>query len=207
MGYPANQKERMIAGLPYLAWKDGLPEARARAQALCQQYNRTAPDETEARARLLDQLLGAHGADPVIEPNFRCDYGFNITVGDNFGANYDCIFLDVAPITIGDNVLLAPRVGLYTAGHPLHAGARDSGYEYGRPITIGDSVWLGAGAIVCPGVSIGSRTVVGAGSVVRRDLPEGVLAAGNPCRVIRPITEEDARYYFKDLPFDVDWQA
>ncbi len=200
-----DERERMVAGLPYRAWKDGLPEARLRAKRLWTKYNSMDFEDEAGRAAVLDELIGKHGKHFYIEAPFRCDYGTYITLGENFYANYNCTILDIAPVTIGDNVMLAPGVGIYTAGHPVHPDARRSGYEYGRPITIGDDVWIGANSVICPGVTIGSGAVIGAGSVVTRDIPANVVAAGNPCRVLRTITEEDKKYYFRDLEFDVDW--
>lgn len=200
-----DERERMVAGLPYRAWKDGLPEARLRAKRLWTKYNSMDFEDEAGRAAVLDELIGKHGKHFYIEAPFRCDYGTYITLGENFYANYNCTILDIAPVTIGDNVMLAPGVGIYTAGHPVHPDARRSGYEYGRPITIGDDVWIGAHSVICPGVTIGSGAVIGAGSVVTRDIPANVVAAGNPCRVLRTITEKDKKYYFRDLEFDVDW--
>ena len=153
-------------------------------------------------SELLREILGSVGQNAVVLPPFRCDYGKNISVGDNFYANYNLIILDVAPVTIGNNVFIAPNVAIYTAGHPLHAKPRNAMLEYGIPMSIGDDVWIGGNAVICPGANIGSRSVIGAGSVVTRDVPEGVLAAGNPCRVIREITDDDMEYYFKKQKFD-----
>lgn len=186
-----DERERMVAGLPYRAWKDGLPEARLRAKRLWTKYNSMDFEDEAGRAAVLDELIGKHGKHFYIEAPFRCDYGTHITLGENFYANYNCTILDIAPVTIGDNVMLAPGVGIYTAGHPVHPDARRSGYEYGRPITIGDDVWIGAHSVICPGVTIGSGAVIGAGSVVTRDIPSDSFAAGVPCRVIRRITESD----------------
>ena len=183
--------ENMLSGRLYLAGDAALSAARLRAQTLCRRYNDTFPGQLEQRRDILRQLLGTVGDECCIEPTFRCDYGSQITIGDCFYANYDCIFLDVAPITIGSHVLLGPRVCLYTAGHPIAAEVRDTGLEFGSPITIGDSVWLGGNTVVCPGVRIGSGSVIAAGSVVTRDMPPGVIAGGNPCRVLRPITDAD----------------
>ena len=154
-------------------------------------YHQLDPTDWDSRTQILQELLGHLGEDSWIEPPFRCDYGTQISIGDHFFANYDCIFLDVAPITIGNQVMFGPRVCLYTAGHPLDAATRNTGLEFGKPIAIGDDVWLGGNVVVLPGVTIGAGTVVAAGSVVRRDLPPHVLAAGNPCQVLRPITEAD----------------
>ena len=196
-----SQRERMLAGLPYKPWLDGLPEARERAQRLCYEYNHLPPERWGERESLLKQLLGKTGRKLTVEPDFHCDYGANITVGENFYANFNLVILDVAPVTIGDNVLLAPNVSLYTAGHPVHPDSRNSGYEYGQPIVIEDDVWLGGSVTVVPGVTIGRGAVIGAGSVVTKDIPPRVLAAGNPCRVVRPITEGDRTYYYKNWPF------
>ena len=138
----------------------------------------------------------------MVVPPFYCDYGSHIEVGENFFANYNCTILDVAPVKIGDNVLFGPNVSLYTAGHPLHPVSRNSAYEYGISITIGDNVWLGGNVVVTPGVHIGNNVVIGAGSVVTKDIPDNMVAAGNPCRIIREITEEDKKYYYKDREFD-----
>ena len=152
---------------------------------------------------LIFKLIGLkHGRGTFIDTPFRCDYGNHITVGDNFYANTNCIIIDVAQVTIGSNVKFGPNVSVITAGHPVHAQIRSTAYEYGVPITIGDNVWIGAGAIILPGVSIGSDTVIGAGSVVTKDIPEKTVAAGNPCKVIKQITDDDKKYYYKSREFD-----
>ena len=196
-----NQKERMRAGLPCRAELDGLPQERERARRLCYEYNHLPPERWGERTELMKQILGKTGQRLFIEPDFHCDYGTNITVGEDFYSNFNLVILDVAPVTIGDNAQFAPNVSLYTAGHPIHPDSRRSGYEYGQPITIGNDVWLGGGVTVLPGVTIGDGAVIGVGSVVTKDVPPMVLAAGNPCRVIRPITEEDRRYYCKERTF------
>lgn len=147
-------------------------------------------------------ILGKMGNNVTILPPFRCDYGNNIEVGDNFFANYNFIVLDVAKVTFGNNVFIGPNVAVYTAGHPIHPTIRNTGYEYGIPIEVGDNVWIGGNVVILPGVKIGSGSVIGAGSVVNEDIPENVIAAGNPCKVIREITDEDTKYYFKDRQFD-----
>lgn len=152
--------------------------------------------------RTVKELLGGSDDSTMINPPFYCDYGKNIFVGKNFFANFNCTILDVAKVTIGDNCFLAPGVGIYTAGHPIHPEIRNSGYEYGIGITIGDNVWIGAQSVICPGVHIGSGVVIGAGSVVTHDIPDMVVAAGNPCRVLRSITDEDKLYYFKNRRID-----
>ncbi len=187
-------KERMTQGKLYRV-NDALMEDLMRARRLLRLFNSTSEEQGEYRAQLLRELFGSIGEDVYIEPTFRCDYGCNITVGNRFFANYDCIILDVCPVTIGNNVMLGPRVGIYTPLHPLDAVVRSTLVEYGKPIEIGDDVWIGGNAVVNGGVKIGSGTVIGSGSVVTRSIPSGVLAAGNPCRVLREITEEDAVYW------------
>lgn len=199
-----NQKERMLAGLPYKAWMDGLEEERLETRKKLFQYNHLNPEDGKLRDRLIRQLLGKSGSSVYIEPPFHCDYGSHIEAGDNFYANFNCTILDVGRVIIGNNVMLAPNVAIYTAGHPIHPSSRNSGYEYGIPVTIGDNVWIGGNTVVNPGVHIGNNVVIGAGSVVTKDLPDDVIAVGNPCRVLRKITEEDRKYYFKKLEFDVD---
>lgn len=185
------ERERMLSGQLYDAGDETLTAARGRAKRLTWRYHQLDPTDWDSRTQILQELLGHLGEDSWIEPPFRCDYGTQISIGDHFFANYDCIFLDVAPITIGNQVMFGPRVCLDTAGHPLDAATRNTGLEFGKPIAIGDDVWLGGNVVVLPGVTIGAGTVVAAGSVVRRDLPPHVLAAGNPCQVLRPITEAD----------------
>jgi maltose O-acetyltransferase len=183
----SDMKERMLRGELYLATDPELVAERARAQALLERYNATADAEGDERARLLRLLLGDVGEGVVIQPTFRCDYGSNISIGAGTFVNYDCVLLDVVPIRIGAACQIATRVQLLAATHPVDPEARRAGWESGSPITIGDNVWLGGGVIVCPGVSIGDDTVVGAGSVVTRDLPPGVVAFGNPARIHRSL--------------------
>lgn len=152
----------------------------------------------------IKNILGKTGEEVFIEQPFRCDYGKNIEVGNNFFANYNCVILDVGRVVIGENVMFAPNVSIYTAGHPIHPESRNSGYEYGIEVTIGDNVWVGGSVVINPGVKIGNNVVIGSGSVVTKDIPDNVIAVGNPCRVIREITEEDRKYYFKDREFDVE---
>lgn len=187
MGEPTNHRERMLAGLPYRADRDGLPEERAACQRVLRAYNDLPPERQDERERLLRGLLGGCGPGVDIQPPLRCDYGWNIHVGANFFANYNLTVLDVAPVTVGDGCMIAPNVGIYTASHPVDPAARAAGWEYGKPVSIGDNVWIGAGAIILPGVRIGDNAVIGAGSVVTRDIPANVVAAGNPCRVLRAI--------------------
>lgn len=199
-----NQKERMLKGLPYKAWLDGLSEERMEAKLKIYEYNMYRPDKKEEMKTLIKSILGKTGQEIHIEQPFHCDYGTNIEVGENFYSNYNCIMLDVGKITIGKNVMFAPNVSIYTAGHPVHPDSRNSGYEYGMPVTIGDNVWIGGSVVINPGVTIGNNVVIGSGSVVTKDIPDNVIAVGNPCRIIREITEEDRKYYYKNLEFDVD---
>jgi maltose O-acetyltransferase len=159
--------------------------ARARASRLLARYNRTSADDSEERSQILNELLGRVGQGTVIEPPFHCDYGSNIAVGERFYANVGCVFLDCAPVTIGDRVQLGPQVQLLAVSHPLDRALRATGLEYGEPIEIGDDAWLGGGAIVLPGVTIGEGAVVGAGSVVTRDVAAETVVAGNPARPLR----------------------
>jgi maltose O-acetyltransferase len=184
-------KERMLRGELYLADDPELIDDRARAQALLERYNSTRDLETDERDRLLRELLGEVGDGVVVKPTFRCDYGSHISIGAGTFVNYDCVMLDVVPIRIGSACQLATRVQLLAAAHPIDPVPRRRGWEYGRPITIGDNVWLGGGVIVCPGVTIGDDTVVGAGAVVTRDLPAGIVAFGTPAVVHREIGGRD----------------
>ncbi len=179
------EKAKMLAGELYLAADAELVAERLRSRRLARLYNATIETEDAQRREILGQWLGAIGGSIAIEPPFQCDYGSNIFVGHNFYANFGCILLDCAPIEIGDNVLLAPNVQLYTAHHPTDPQIRLTGKELASPITIGHNVWLGGGVIVCPNVRIGDNTTIGAGSVVTKDIPDNVIAVGNPCRVIR----------------------
>lgn len=189
------EQKRMVSGLLYNSLDAELVKRRQNAQRLCRLYNQTTEQNTVYRRQLLTELLGTTGRAVYIEPTFRCDYGFNIHVGENFYANYDCVMLDAAEIRIGNNVMLAPRVGLYTAAHPIDAGVRNTYLEFAKPITIGDNVWIGANSSIVPGGCVGNNTVIGAGSVVTKNIPDNVVAAGVPCRVIKEITPEDARFW------------
>ena len=199
-----NQKDRMLCGLPYKAWLDGLEDEREACKRKVYALNMLPPEERDRIPELLKDLFGRTGDNVWLEPPFHCDYGWNIEVGENFFANYGLTILDVGKVTIGKNAQIAPNVSIYTAGHPIHPDSRNSGYEYGLPITIGDNVWIGGNAVILPGVVIGDNAVIGAGSVVTKNIPSNCIAAGNPCRVIREITDEDRMYYYKDREFDVD---
>lgn len=185
----------MLSGKLYIARDDELLKENLNARILTRKFNNSKPEEYDLRAEILAQLLEKTGDNYYIEPPFHCDYGKNITVGNNFYANFDCLFLDVNKIIIGNNVMLGPRVCLYTAGHPIDAEIRNSQLEYGKPIIIGNDVWIGGSVIINPGITIGNNVVIGSGSVVTKDIPSGVIAAGNPCKVIRKINEKDKEYW------------
>ena len=207
------EKEKMLAGLPYDPADHTLAADRCRAQTLCRRICLDPFGEAAARTALLKELFGSTGTDVYVEPNFRCDYGYNIHVGEGFYANYDCIMLDSAPITIGDGCRFGPRVSLITATHPVEAERRcwrdDIPYEgeYARPITIGDNCWIATNVTIIGGVTVGCGSVIGAGSVVTKDIPDWSIAAGNPCRVIRRITESDRRKLFHEEEIDEEaWE-
>lgn len=189
------EKEKMLSEQLYQASDATLKADMKRARQLTRLFNTSTEEQLDYRTTLLKQLFAKTGEQLYIEPNLRCDYGSNITVGDAFYANYDCVLLDVAPITIGENVMFGPRVSLLTASHPLDATVRISGLEYGEAITIGDNVWLGGSVTVNPGVTIGANTIIGSGSVVTKTIPANVIAAGNPCRVIRELTVADQQLW------------
>jgi maltose O-acetyltransferase len=180
-------RQLMLAGEPYWPGCSELSAARRRARALLARFNGAAPEASEERLAVLRELLGAWGKGSILNPTLRCDYGFNVFVGDNCFFNFDCVLLDCNRIDIGDDVQVGPGVHIYTATHPLDAVQRRAGYETAQPVRIGSGVWLGGRAVVCPGVTIGENTVVGAGSVVVHDLPAHVLAVGNPCQVKRSL--------------------
>jgi maltose O-acetyltransferase len=183
-----SEREKMLAGELYDPLDLELVRGRERARDLCQALNASREAEQEQRRSILKELFGAGGDSVWMQPPFFCDYGANIRLGERVFFNFNCVVLDVCPVVIGDFTLFGPAVQIYTAMHPMNASLRRQ-QEFGKPIEIGSDVWVGGGAIICPGVKIGSRSVVGAGSVVTKDLPADVFAAGNPCRVIRQITE------------------
>lgn len=193
------EKEKMIAGKLYRAFEEELVEERQAAKELIFEFNALHPSKIEQRNEIIKRLFGKTGKNFIIEPPFRCDYGYNISIGENFYANYNCTIIDCAKVTIGDNVFIAPNVSLFTAGHPIHPDVRNDQLEYAIPISIGNNVWLGGGAIVNPGVTIGDNTVIGSGSVVTKDIPANVIAVGNPCRVKRKITEKDKTNFLEML--------
>lgn len=199
-----NQKDRMLHGLPYKAWLDGLEEERELCKEKVYELNMLAPKERNRIPEILKKLFGRTGENVWVEPPFHCDYGWNIEVGENFFANYGLTVLDVGKVTIGDNAQIAPNVSIYTAGHPIHPDSRNSGYEYGIPITIGNNVWIGGNVVILPGVTIGNNVVIGAGSVVTKDIPDNMIAMGNPCKVTRTITDQDRDFFYKERKFDVE---
>ena len=197
-----SEKEKMISGKPYKAFGDELLAERQYAKEMIFDFNSLRPNQIDERNEILKRLLGKTKDKYFIEPPFRCDYGYNIEIGENFYSNYNLVILDCAPVKIGDNVLIGPNVSIYTAGHPLHYEIRNQEYEYAFPIIIGDNVWIGGNVVINPGVSIGENSVIGSGSVVTKDIPNNVIAIGNPCKVLRVITDDDKHYYFKNLKIE-----
>ena len=182
------EKEKMLAGLLYDAGGDlQLIRERSECKELCHDYNLLRPKDLQTREELLHRILGHIEGNILLEQPFHCDYGYNIRVGHNFYANHNLVILDCAAVTFGDNVFIAPNCGFYTAGHPIEPEQRRMGLEYAQPITVGNNVWIGAAVSVLPGVSIGDNCVIGAGSVVNRDIPANSVAVGNPCRVVKTI--------------------
>lgn len=194
-------RQRRDAELPYIFDRE-IAQEMLQSRQILNRLNKADYTDYATIRKAVAELLGGSDESTMINPPFYCDYGKNIFVGKNFFANFNCTILDVAKVTIGDNCFLAPGVGIYTAGHPIHPQVRNSGLEYGIGITIGNNVWIGAQSVICPGVHIGSGVVIGAGSVVTHDIPDMVVAAGNPCRILRQITEQDKQFYFKDRPLD-----
>lgn len=189
-GYPAmTEKEKMLSGMIYDANNDpGLIAERLECKEMCHDYNALRPKDTARREALLKSILGKTGDNLLIEQPFYCDYGYNIEVGENFYANFNLVILDEAPVKFGNNVFIAPNCAFYTAGHPIDPTERNKGLEYARPITVGNNVWIGGNVSVLPGVNIGDNCVIGAGSVVVKDIPAGSVAVGNPCKVIKSIS-------------------
>lgn len=188
------EKEKMMRQMMYDANYDKeLLEERKLAKELCYDFNQLRPNEEEAQKDIIRRLFGVTPENFTIIAPFWCDYGYNIEIGENFFANHNMVVLDCAKVKFGNNVFVAPNCGFYTAGHPIDAERRNQGLEYAYPITVGDNVWIGAGVQVMPGVTIGSNVVIGGGSVVVKDIPDNVVAVGNPCRVVRSITDEDRR--------------
>ena len=189
-----NNNDRMLKGLAYRV-DDVLLEKQKECRKILQRLNFADWSDFEEISKIVKELLGK---DAFINPPFYCDYGFNIEVGNNLYVNYNCTIIDVAKVKIGDNCMFGPNVSIYTAGHPIFPDTRNSSFEYGKEITIGNNVWLGGNVVVCPGVHIGNNVVVGAGSVVTKDIPDDFVVAGNPPKVIRKISEDDRRRLFRD---------
>lgn len=190
------EKEKAAQGLLYNANYDSeLISERIYIKGLCYDYNQLHPSKIDERNALLKKILGKTKGAFLIEQPFVCDYGYNIEIGENFYANHNLIILDCAKVTFGDNVFIAPNCGFYTAGHPLDFERRNQGLEFAYPISVGNNVWIGGNVAVIPGVTIGDNTVIGAGSVVTKDIPSGVIAVGNPCRVLREINDGDKENY------------
>lgn len=195
------EKEKMLIGEPYKAFGEELFEERQNAKGLIFELNSLYPKQVNERNEIIIRLFGKTGKRFFIEPPFRCDYGYNIYIGENFYCNYNCIILDSAKVTIGNNVLFAPGVNIYTAGHPVHFEKRMEEFEYAFPVTIGNNVWVGGNVVINPGITIGDNSVIGSGSIVTKDIPPDVIAAGNPCKVIKEIVNADKLYYFKKMKF------
>jgi len=181
------EKQKMLSGELYNAFDAALVAERSHAKEIIYEYNKLRPSQTEERKLVIKKLFGSVGAEFIIEQPFYCDYGCNIRIGENFFANFNCVILDEAPVRFGRNVMLGPNVSIYTAGHPLDIETRNAGVEYAYPVTIGNNVWVGGNVIILPGVSIGDNSVIGAGSVVTKNIPANVVAVGNPCKVLRGI--------------------
>lgn len=186
-----NNKEKMLNGFLYDGSKDGLAEDRAATWILLQKYNSLPVSDIKGLDLLAKEILGSSQNKIRIKPPFYCDYGYNIYVGENFFANYNLTILDTAPIHIGDNVKIGPNVSIFAAGHPISPTIRNTGMEFGKEIHIGNNVWIGGNTVINPGVKIGDNTVIGSGSVVTKSIPNNVVAAGNPCKIIRKISEQD----------------
>ncbi|MEH7177097.1 sugar O-acetyltransferase [Neobacillus vireti] len=186
-----SEKDKMLNQEYYISWDKELVEERERAKDLLFEFNNFKPSKRYERNQIIQKLFHSIGENAWIESPFNCDYGYNITVGDNFYANTNCTILDCAKVTIGNNVLIGPNVSLYTPNHAVNADERKEGYERSLPINIGDNVWISGSVTIVPGVTIGDNTIIGAGSVVTKDIPANVIAAGVPCRVIRSITDGD----------------
>lgn len=187
MEHERTEKEKMLAGELYKAWDEELRAESLYAKKLIRQFNATTEEEPEKRTTLLKELFGSTGENVYIEPSLRVDYGYNIHVGENFFANFDCTILDVCEVRIGDNCMLAPGVSIYTATHPIDPYERIAGPELGKPITIGHNVWIGGRAIINPGVTVGDNAVIASGAVVTKNVPDNTIVGGNPARVIRTI--------------------
>ena len=182
-----DEKEKMLAGELYDANNKELFNMRIQAKELCFEYNNLKPNDINSKKEVLEKLFQKSFEDCILEPNFYCDYGYNISVGENFYMNHNCVILDGAKVEFGDNVFIGPNCGFYTAGHPVEVDLRNKGLEYAKPIKVGNNVWFGGNVVVLPGVTIGDNVVIGAGSVVTKDIPSNVIAYGNPCKVRKEV--------------------
>ena len=183
-----SKKEKMLLGEIYDAnYDEELMNERIKAKDLCYEYNHLKPSQTNERTEIMKKILGKTKDNFLIEQSFECDYGYNIEIGENFYSNHNLVILDANKVVFGDNVFIGPNCGFYTAGHPLDAETRNKGLEYAKPIKVGNDVWFGGNVVVLPGVKIGNNVVIGAGSVVTKDIPENSIAVGNPCKVIKNI--------------------
>ena len=195
-----DMRKRRNMQMAYIS-DEAVMEEQAGCRKILQKLNFMDRSDFDGISEVVTELFGkSDGA--CVNPPFYCDYGSHIEVGKNFFANYNCTILDVAKVTIGDNCFMAPNVAIYTAGHPIYPDVRSAMWEYGKQVTIGDNVWIGGNTVICPGVHIGSNVIIGAGSVVTKDIPDWAVAAGNPCKVLRMITEDDKRRLFRDEEID-----
>lgn len=193
-----SMRDKIKAGKLFTDMCEGLPEERLRGKTLMYEFNHSHPCETEKREKLIREMFGSVGENAWIEPPIYFSYGTHIHIGDNFYANFNFTIVDDYTVTIGHNVLIAPNVTISVTGHPIHHELRKSGEMFSFPVTIGNNVWIGSNVVINPGITIGDNSVIGAGSVVTKDIPSDVVAVGNPCRVIRTINERDKEYYFKN---------
>lgn len=196
------QRERIASGRLFTDRSEGLPEERLRGKERMYDFNHTRPSEVERRAELMQEMFGAVGKGCWIEPPVYFCYGTNVFLGNGVYANFNLSLVDDYTITIGNGVMFGPNVTIAVTGHPIDPTLRAQAYMYAFPVTIGDNVWIGSGAVICPGVTIGENSVIGAGSIVTKDIPANVIAAGNPCKVLREINEQDKIYYYKDFKVD-----
>jgi len=192
-------REKMERGMLYTDMGEGLPEERLRCKELVYDFNSSHPSEEEKRLEILKQLFGSIGENSWIEPPIRLAYGKHIHIGNCFYANFNFVVVDDGDVYIGNHVMIAPNVTISTTGHPVDSNLRRPGTQFSFPVTIEDNVWIGVGAIILPGITIGKNSVIGAGSVVTKDVQENVVAVGNPCRILRTISDRDKVYYFKNL--------
>ncbi len=199
---PPTEKQKMLAGKAYQAGDKELATDRLKAREIAFEFNNSAPKQIKLRKQLIKNLFGKTDTMFYLEPPFRCDYGYNIEIGNHFYANFNLTILDCAKVSIGERCLFGPNVAIYTAGHPIHPHLRNQEYEWAQAITIGNNVWLGGNVVINPGVTIGDNVVIGSGSVITKDIPANVFAAGNPCKVIREITDADKDYYYRNFKLE-----